>query len=362
MIYSFLLILITAFCIAYFLIPSIIKIADHQELFDIAGGRKQHKVPVPALGGIAIFIGFYISSILFTDINFQSEFRYSIIATLLIVLVGLKDDLVGVSAYHKLFFQILIGSLLCYSGLYFKTDISWIKLSQFHFGVNYLLTIGFMVLLMNAYNLIDGVDGLAGSLGVLGSTTFAILFWIQGNMNWSLVSFAITGSMLAFLRFNIHSAKIFMGDTGSMFLGLMIGIFSVQYLNGGQFTANTILPFLMVTSIIIIPVFDLLRVFIQRILNGKSPFFADRTHIHHVLQQAGLNSIKTCACLISLNMIIMIVSIHFLKDTSLLVAVFLILAIMFSFSYISSNLVSIKKKNVQKTPSLPLQEMTNNQN
>ncbi|MEM9917147.1 MAG: MraY family glycosyltransferase [Bacteroidota bacterium] len=291
-----------AFGITYLLIPSIINIAERKKIFDLPGGRKTHAAPIPALGGIGIFMGFLIALLLFIEFDFQVNVKFLTVASIMLVLIGIKDDLIGISAKQKLFFQWVVVSILHQAG--FNTigivDLTFAGMAAP--SLHYVLTSGFLILLINAYNLIDGIDGLAGSLGLIVSVTFGGIFLFHGHTNLSLICFSLAGALLAFLRFNFYKARIFMGDTGSMLIGLMTGIFSLVCLKLQPPVFESPLALIpLIYSIILIPVFDLGRVFIRRILKGRSPFEADRSHIHHLFQKGGCGSVKTCLILITFN-------------------------------------------------------------
>ena len=301
--WNLLLALICAFGLSYFLIPIIIKVALSNHLVDEPGGRKQHKKAVPPLGGVAIYCGVWTGIAICTDLLTITTMKYFYIATLLLLIVGVRDDIYGMKAIMKLIYQIIVANIIYFAG--FK-----LAFIDFYFGdgflsifMNYGITIGWIVLLINALNLIDGIDGLAGSIGTFAAITLGFLFWHADAIQWSIVAFSLAAALIAFLRFNIHQAQIFMGDTGAMFLGLIIGVLSIQYLNSSWTVQHVGYSLLNVAIIVLIPVIDLVRVFITRMLNGKSPFEADRTHIHHILIDTGLNTWCICSFLILLNAI-----------------------------------------------------------
>ena len=163
----------------------------------------------------------------------------------------------------------------------------------------FFLSLFTLTLIINAYNLVDGINGLAGSLGMLSSIVLGIFFLIRGEVFWALIAFNLAASIFAFLQFNFGKASIFMGDNGSTFIGLTIGVLAFQLLN----SSPGIVPNLpLVLSIIAVPVFDLLRVFATRISKGKTPFAGDRTHIHHYALSLTGSPVKACLAILTFNL------------------------------------------------------------
>ncbi len=276
---------ICSFLITYITIPSVIKLAYQKKLLDIPDSRKVHVQAIPSLGGIGIFIGVLISFTLFCSLNSFETYKYILTAYLVLFFVGIKDDLLPMPASKKFIIQILIAILIAYGGIRISTLHGLFGIYDLPIIVSYFLTVLFIVGVTNAYNLIDGVDGLAGGLGGIGCTTLGILLlWVQ-EYNYAILAFAITGSLLAFLRYNFakYPKKTFMGDGGSLLLGLTITILSIRFIEAPNTLEilNISSPIGIVTGIIFIPVYDTLRVFTLRILNGQSPFQPDKSHIHH---------------------------------------------------------------------------------
>lgn len=276
---------ICSFLITYFTLPSVIKLAYHKKLFDIPDVRKVHSELTPSLGGIGIFIGVLISFTLFCSLSNFEAYKYIITAYLILFFMGIKDDLLPMDAKKKLLIQIIVAALIAFGGVRITSLHGLLGIYNIHVIASYCLTIFFIVGITNSYNLIDGVDGLAGGLGGIGCMTLGfLLLWVQ-EYNFAVLAFAITGSLLAFLRYNFakYPNKTFMGDNGSLLLGLTITVLSIQFVE----SVNTRLimeitsPIGIIAGIIFIPFYDTIRVFTIRILNGKSPFSPDKNHIHH---------------------------------------------------------------------------------
>jgi UDP-GlcNAc:undecaprenyl-phosphate GlcNAc-1-phosphate transferase len=315
---NYLLSLITAGSITAFAIPSIIKIAKIKHLFDVPDDRKHHTTSVPTLGGMAIFAGVIFAITFWTDQVQIVELQYIITSLLVLFFIGIKDDLVTLRASKKLIGQILAAVILVH--------MADVKLTTFYgmFGiralpiwVSYGFSIFTCVVITNAFNLIDGIDGLAGSLGIVGAFTFGLWYHFLGMTQYTILCSALIGSLLAFLWFNKTPAKIFMGDTGSMLIGFIMALLAMKFIESVRVLprdhAYKILSVPVFTcTILIIPLFDTLRVFLIRMLKGKSPFHPDRNHIHHILIDLGMTHLQATASLVVFN-ILMIILIFFLQ-------------------------------------------------
>ena len=280
-----------SFIVTFLAIPIVLQIAEEKKLFDVPDERKIHKVPVPSLGGVGIFGGFLLASLLSISAYQNPEFQYFFAAAIVIFFIGLKDDLIVLSATKKFIGQVIAASILIHlagiritsmHGLFGFTDVS----EGFSIALSYLT----IIVVMNSFNLIDGVDGLAGTLGLLTMLLFGGYFFAVGMGAYSLLAFAMGGSLLAFLIFNHHPAKIFMGDSGSLMIGLVNAILVIKFITVAD-SQSIIFPIQSAVavgfSILMIPLLDTLRVFSIRIFKGNSPFTPDRNHVHHLLLDRG---------------------------------------------------------------------------
>ena len=281
-----------SFIITFLAIPVVLEIADKKKLYDIPDERKVHTRPVASLGGVGIFAGFLLASLLSIQIFQNYEFQYFFASVLVIFFLGLKDDLMVLSATKKFIGQVIAASILIHLG--------GIRLDSMHglFGIEQLpeafgLALSYLtiIVVINSFNLIDGIDGLAASLGILTMLVFGTYFFAVNMQAYALLAFSVAGSLAAFMIFNHHPAKIFMGDSGSLMIGLINSILVIKFIN----VANT--PFVAIPvesavavgfAILIVPLLDTLRVFSIRIINGRSPFTPDRNHVHHLLLERGL--------------------------------------------------------------------------
>lgn len=340
---------LTALGITAFAIPSIIRVSKLKHLFDVPDERKHHKESVPTLGGMAIFAGLLFSVTFWTD-QFQIvELQYIITSLLILFFIGIQDDLVNLRASKKLVGQILAGIILVH--------MAEVKLTTFYgmFGIrdlplwfSHVFSVFTCVVITNAFNLIDGIDGLAGSLGIVGAFTFGLWFHFLGMTQFTILCSALIGSLLAFLWFNKTPAKIFMGDTGSMLIGFIMALLAMKFIESVRVLPRDhhykILSVPVFTcTILIIPLFDTLRVFIIRIAQGKSPFHPDRNHIHHILIDLGLSHLQATGSLVLFN-IFMILLIFFLQGVRGEYLLILIVSIPAVTSILLSTLRSIRHR------------------
>jgi UDP-GlcNAc:undecaprenyl-phosphate/decaprenyl-phosphate GlcNAc-1-phosphate transferase len=279
--------IILAFGITFYAIPAIIHAAQEKKLFDFPDERKLHRQPVPSLGGIGIFSGFITAFLLTASFSaFSVKFQYLLAASLVIFFVGLKDDLLVISPFKKFLGQVLAAAIICFKGGLVITSMDgFLGIYELPEMAAYLLTMLTIVVVINAYNLIDGVDGLATVLSLISASFFAVYFGINDYLAFACMATSLVGALLAFLIFNAQPARIFMGDTGSMMLGLLHAMMVIQFINTAP--AAPILPIISAPAlgfaIMFVPLFDTLRVFSFRMLRGTSPFTPDRNHIHHIL-------------------------------------------------------------------------------
>lgn len=301
---------LTAFALTYFAIPSIIKVAHQKKLFDVPVGRSSHTVSTPSLGGIAIFSGAIFSFIMWTPFEEFANLQYILCAFIILFLVGARDDIAPLSPKYKLAGQILAALILIFKsdiilhGFYGLFGIT----ADIPYWISVVITLFTMLVIINAFNLIDGIDGLAGSIGVLIIGTLGAWFFLTGNWGYTAIAFATVGAITGFLRYNFTPAKIFMGDTGALLIGLASSILVIEFIDmNTDLEASSPYKFdaspVVAIGILIIPLFDTLRVFVTRIIRGHSPFHPDRRHIHHLLIDYGLGHTTATMILFFVNMV-----------------------------------------------------------
>ncbi len=302
---------LTSFIIAYLGVPPVIRVSSIRGVFDIPDERKIHKNSIPSLGGVAMFAAIFFSILFWTyDIKFD-YLRWIVLPLFIVFLQGLKDDIVPIHALKKLIGQLVAtGILVFWGGLRIESLHGLLGIHEIPVAISYGLTFVAVAGIINSFNLIDGVDGLAGTIGTIASITFGLLFFLSEKYALSLISFTLTGALLGFLVYNFSPAKIFMGDGGSLVIGMVLGILCVRFL-GNDVMLHSAVPLAtpsLAVAILIVPLTDTLRVFSLRIMDGKSPFHPDRNHLHHVLLKLGLNHRQVALTLGGVNIFFIVLA------------------------------------------------------
>jgi UDP-N-acetylmuramyl pentapeptide phosphotransferase/UDP-N-acetylglucosamine-1-phosphate transferase len=349
--YDIILAFITAFALTFLAIPSIISIARKKNLVDEPGERTSHSVSTPSLGGIGIFAGTIFSIILWTPFSYFGDLQYILCAFIIIFLIGAKDDIDPISPSKKFAGQLFAALILVFKANVKLTSLYGILgFTQIPEWFSVILSIFTILVIINAFNLIDGINGLSGSIGTLIAITLGSWFFLIDRVELAIVAFSLAGSTIAFLKYNITPAKIFMGDTGAMLLGLVCAILAIQFIELHKVIGDSPYAFKAAPSvafgILILPLFDTLRVFIMRMAKGKSPFYADRNHIHHLLIDAGMTHMQATGTLVLVNLIFIFIvvklqNIGTLNLLVLILGIALLLSIMLMI--ISSNRKKLKQ-------------------
>ncbi|MBX2893449.1 MAG: undecaprenyl/decaprenyl-phosphate alpha-N-acetylglucosaminyl 1-phosphate transferase [Saprospiraceae bacterium] len=313
--YAIILGFITAFTLTFSIIPVIIRVARERRIYDRPNERSSHEEPTPSLGGIGIFAGTICAVVLWTPLDSFSVLQYILAAFVLIFLIGALDDLLPLSPYKKFSAQLLVAVILAY-----KADV---RISSLYgvFGVydlpeltSFVLSVLVIIAIINSFNLIDGINGLAGSIGLLACVSLGMWFWAIHSPALAVVAFSLAGAITAFLKYNFTPAQIFMGDTGSLLIGTVCAILSIHFIEMNHLasvqSARTFhsSPAIAV-SILILPLYDTVRVFVQRILQGRSPFSPDKTHIHHIMLDLGCSHTQATAILLAINILFVVFTI-----------------------------------------------------
>lgn len=284
------LLFIGSFLLIYLTIPKIIKVVEYKRLMDDPNQRSSHVSKTPTLGGVSFFYTLIFALFFIKSWPSFDEAIYIIPGLTILFIVGLKDDLVVISPGAKLITQVVaIAFILANQSFTIDSLNGFLNIHEIPHYL-YLAIAGFMMLtIINSYNLIDGIDGLASVVGIVIMVIYTTIFYLTQEYFFALLAITVNASLMAFLGFNLSSdKKIFMGDTGSLIVGFVISILTLKFLalNPGDYAE---LPFLLenapliAISILIVPLFDTARVFAIRIANKKGPFSPDRNHTHHVL-------------------------------------------------------------------------------
>jgi UDP-N-acetylmuramyl pentapeptide phosphotransferase/UDP-N-acetylglucosamine-1-phosphate transferase len=353
------LVFLTAFIVVLYSTPALIKVAVLKRLIDIpTEDRKIHKRAVPTIGGIIIYAATLFSFSLWYNIDdlndfsqiYESvkEFKILVATSLVLFFVGVKDDIIGTAPVKKLFANILVGLILVLMG-----DI---RITGLHgvFGVNEIpiwgsvfLSLFTYIVVVNAMNLIDGVDGLAAGVGFIASSVFGAWFVCANEFTLAALSFSLSGALLGFLIFNFSPAKIFMGDSGSLIIGMFLCVLSIKLIEYpitriDNFWVHISNPMIVIAALSY-PLTDTLRIFVIRAAKGQSPFAADRNHLHHRLLDAGYSHVKTVIIIYVFSVLCVGVSLlsYFINPSLTLLAVM-------SFSMIFIVFVQVSYQSAQK--------------
>ncbi len=291
------------------LIPLLISLFSSKSLVDRKASRKIHVREVPTMGGVGIFMGFIITLLLLEPFSEIAIHRVELLTLSVMFVVGLRDDLIELSALSKLLAQLLPVFLLVYLGdLYFPSLFGFLTIREIPTWLGMLIA-GFTIVgLTNSFNLIDGLDGLAGSLALVASLLFGLWFYIQGATFYAVMAFSFAGAVSGLLYFNWQPARIFMGDTGALVIGFFLAILAIRFINinemlpaGSPYKFQS--PVAIALAVLIVPVFDTIRIIIVRLLMGRSPFAADKNHTHHLLLRLGLSHAQTTLILVFANLL-----------------------------------------------------------
>ena len=258
--------------------------------------------------------------------------------------VGMMDDLKDLAARYKLIIEAGLASLLAVAGIRITSFGGLFGINELHIMAQYVITVVTIVGITNAFNLIDGIDGLAGGLGFMSLVTLGMFLTISKDLNNAMIAFALAGALLGFLYFNFNPARIFMGDTGSLVLGFIIAVLCVQLMKVNALLAVPVVPniYVFTLGIVMIPVFDTLRVFGIRIWKGRSPFSADKTHIHHLVTNKGFTH-GFAARLICVFHGFMLILVYWMKDLKPGLQVLVLFCCMLLLIYFLNHIGVLKK-------------------
>ena len=315
-----LLTFITAFVVVLLSTPSLIKVAILKRLFDEPiESRKLHKRVIPTIGGVILFAGTFFAFVLWFpsdslldidvgDSNYLknaltlqvtksalNDFKYILATVLVLFFVGVKDDIIGTSPIKRLAAHIIVALMIVLmADIRIQSMHGIFGIDEIPFWSSIFLSLFAIIVLINAFNFIDGIDGLAAGIGFIASFIFGVWFFLAHDIVMSLLSFSLAGSLLAFLFFNFSPASIFMGDSGSTTIGLLLAVLSIKAIETpGADVSNTIIAEIhrpiFVMAVLCYPLIDTLRIFVYRTIKGVSPFEADKNHIHHALLSTGMN-------------------------------------------------------------------------
>ena len=315
--YNILFAFLTSFIITYVAVPKIIFFADKFRLTDVPGERSSHKRSVPIFGGIAIFSGIIFSLLFWGKLD---SIQFILVSLVIVFFVGVIDDLLGLSPYKKIIGQLIAILIAIYLGkIQINSMHGVLGVYELPDIIATLFTVFVVIVITNGFNLIDGVDGLASGIGVIASLGFGVMAYLMNQTDMAIIAFSLLGALLAFLKYNFHPARLFMGDTGSLLVGMTLSVLAINLIHSGVVTETIHFPNkgpLIAVVFLAIPLFDSLRVFVVRIIDGKNPLYAGREHIHHALLDLGFGHKKTALALYLMS-ILLIAGSYFLLELNI---------------------------------------------
>lgn len=354
---------IGGYLITYLTIPKIIRLVEYKNLMDSPNSRSSHLKLTPTLGGVAFFYTLIFALFFLRNWAEHNEPMFLIPGLTILFIVGLKDDLVVLSPYSKLAAQIISVVFILNNEAFMVNSLhGFLGIYDVPVFASYFIGGFIMVTIINAYNLIDGIDGLAAIVGIVILIIYSTIFYMTKDYFYLLLSITLNGCLIAFLKYNLSSSeeKIFMGDTGSLIVGFIVSILTMKFLALPSTNLEE-LPFLIenipliAIGILIVPLFDTARVFTIRLANRRSPFSADRNHTHHILIDYFNISHKKASLIIGAFNLVFVYLVIILGSTSynfwlVTVIVFTVIILgyfFYRYNYSFSNLkrkIKIKRK------------------
>lgn len=307
--------LIIAFGVTFIVVPAIINFSLSREFFDQPGRRKIHDESVPALGGLGVLSGFMLPILLWIPLyNFSDfSFVYGAVALLLLFVMGVRDDIVPLRPFTKFAGQIITAFLVVHLGeTRLLSFYGLFGMEEIPIWFSYLMSMLVIIFIVNAFNLIDGIDGLASSIGLIASIAFGLWFFLNSNILMYIISFSLAGALVAFLWYNVTPSRIFLGDSGSMLIGFVSSVLALRFIQYNDTIAMddpykmTAAPILAI-CVMIIPIYDTLRLFFLRSLFKRSPFNSDKNHLHHLLMRLGLTHPQITITLSAMSIVFIII-------------------------------------------------------
>lgn len=347
--------MVCSFLLTFFSIPTIVKISKRKNLMDEPGLRSSHLRKIPNLGGIAIFYSLAVCASIFAFELFDI-YKFLFASLVILLYIGVMDDIVIMRAYKKLLAQIIVTALMVIgSDVRIRSFFGLFGVYELSYFFSIAISIFTFIVLINAFNLIDGIDGLAGGYSLICSALFGLSYFRLGEYNYPLVvlSGVIIGSVVGFLYYNLSNSrenKVFMGDTGSMILGFLLAFTAICFID---IFIDKELPDVpryylqsapaIAMAILILPLIDTLNVFMIRVSSGKSPFIADKNHIHHSLLELGLSHRRSTFYIILYYLFIVAVAYYF-RHINVNILLLVIMLLGFAGAYLPRLLLFKRKQ------------------
>ena len=340
----------SALIITWYYIPKVITVVKQRHLEDKPGVHKIHKADIPTLGGIGIFGGFIFGFLVGVN-GYMPGLSYFTASVVFLLFVGIKDDLVYLNPRKKFFGELGASILVAvFTNIHISHFHGFLGITDISVLNSYIVTLVVMVVIINAVNLIDGIDGLAAMVGIIASLAFGTFFFLSGDYGYTVMAAALLGALIGFLRYNMSEGprKIFMGDSGSLVIGFTLAVFAIHFnelvANGKPVIRLESAPSVAI-AILIVPLYDTLRVTFLRLRAGKSIFIGDKRHIHHLMLRAGMSH-KQATMVISLFNVMMIAVAFLLDGLGILLLGLVLLAFCLAATQVLS--MAVKKKLTEK--------------
>lgn len=344
-----------SFYLTFRTIPTIVKISRRKNLMDEPGSRSSHLRKIPNLGGIAIFYSLAVCASIFAFELFEM-YKFLFASLIILLYVGVMDDVVVMRAYKKLLAQVIVTALIVVgSDVRIRSFFGLFGVYELNYFFSVLVSIFTFIILINAFNLIDGIDGLAGGYSLICSALFGLSYYRLGEYNYPLVvlSGIVIGSVSGFLYYNLsnyRTKKIFMGDTGSMILGFLLAFTAICFIDIFIDKNQPDVPKYYLQSapsvamaILIVPIIDTLKVLMIRFRKRQSPFVADKNHIHHSLLELGLTHRRSTFYMLLYYLLIVAVA-YFFRHINVNLLLLLILVLGFIGAYIPKCILYYRNK------------------
>ncbi|MBE6141187.1 MAG: undecaprenyl/decaprenyl-phosphate alpha-N-acetylglucosaminyl 1-phosphate transferase [Firmicutes bacterium] len=329
-------IVFVTFIVSLILVPFVKKIAIHVNAIDLPNERKVHKRPIARMGGLAIFLSFLLGYVLYGELN--TTMLSILIGGFLIILTGIVDDINPIKARYKFLVQIIAALIVVIYGQIYFVEVSFLGL-KFYFNkyISYLISSFFIVAITNAINLIDGLDGLAAGISSIYFLTISIVAFILNRIGGLdiILSLIMLGSTLGFLVYNFPPAQIFMGDTGSLFLGFIISIIALL-----GFKVTTFTSLIVPIAILAIPIFDTVLAILRRLIKHQNIGLADKDHFHHQLLKMKYSQIWSILIIYAIDILFAAISIFYvLGDNQIAIGIYVLLMILLLFIVLKTDIL-----------------------
>ncbi|MGX8712806.1 MAG: glycosyltransferase family 4 protein [bacterium] len=293
--------------------PYVLRFARHHHIVDNPDARKLHRLPVPVMGGVAVYAGILAGCIAMALLISRASILWSVLALTTMLLMGVWDDIKNLSAILRLIVQFgIVGAYIAFTGHYIGSFFGLFGIYEISPWVGIPLSLVAGVGTINAINMIDGVDGYSSGYGIMACVGFATVFVVLNHPVWASLAVITASALLPFFLHNVFGVKtkMFIGDGGTMMLGFLMTIFELGALSprwGSQLEARDIGVAAMTLAVLCIPIFDTLRVMIVRMLRGRSPFKPDKSHLHHLFIDMGFSHLGAALSILMMNMVIIAV-------------------------------------------------------